>query len=344
MILNNHADMVNAFSRLRGLPVRHLLLSGLLAFTLSACGPAVQPWVQPENSQDLKQLKMDNYLLKQEVQLYRKKLMLANLENRKLTEEMQRLQHGGGRQSSHARPSVQPVHKAAPALATRKSAPRTVSKPVSSKPTASKPAVSKPAPSRPVASRPSPAKRAASAEPAKESSPAPKPAMEPAARTSASKAQANADKAAPSTRPVSNPQTSEAGPAPAKAKDNSAKPQQASNWHVVMTLYFDSGQRYTSTDMRKRLRKFAASISKTAKIRVAGHTDSRTILQSSDAVQDNMAMSKERAWSVVRGLKAYGIDGKRMQVGGFGASRPVASNDTLEGRAKNRRVEILINE
>lgn len=317
ILLNNHVGMVNALSRLRGLPVRHLLLSGLLALTLSACGPAAQPWVQPENSQDLKQLKMDNYLLKQEVQLYRKKLMLANLENRKLAEEMQRLQHGSGlntRQSSRAhaavRPSVQPVHKAAPGAATRK---------------------------------PSNVQPEASAKPAQNKAPATKAAVKPATRMPAGKVQASAGKTSPSTSSASGPKP-EAREVPAKASNKGSKPQQASNWHVVMTLYFDSGQRYTSSEMRKQLRKFAARVSKTAKIRVAGHTDSRTVLQSTDAVQDNMAMSKERAWSVVRGLKAYGIDGKRMQVGGFGASRPVASNDTLEGRAKNRRVEILINE
>ncbi len=72
-------------------------------------------------------------------------------------------------------------------------------------------------------------------------------------------------------------------------------------------------------------------------IRVSGHTDST----GSDAL--NLKLSEERAAKVARFLtEVGGIDAGRISVYGYGESRPIASNDTPEGRSANRRVEILI--
>lgn len=72
-------------------------------------------------------------------------------------------------------------------------------------------------------------------------------------------------------------------------------------------------------------------------IRVSGHTDST----GGDAV--NMKLSEERAGKVARFLiEVGGIAAGRISISGYGASRPVASNETADGRASNRRVEILI--
>lgn len=72
-------------------------------------------------------------------------------------------------------------------------------------------------------------------------------------------------------------------------------------------------------------------------IRVSGHTDST----GSDAV--NMKLSEERAQKVARFLtEVGGVAAQRVSVYGYGESRPVASNETPDGRASNRRVEILI--
>ena len=72
-------------------------------------------------------------------------------------------------------------------------------------------------------------------------------------------------------------------------------------------------------------------------IRVSGHTDST----GSDAV--NMKLSEERADKVARFLaEVGGIARNRITVYGYGKTRPVASNETVAGRAANRRVEILI--
>ena len=71
-------------------------------------------------------------------------------------------------------------------------------------------------------------------------------------------------------------------------------------------------------------------------IQVAGHTDS------TGSHAYNMKLSEERAMSVKNYLAGRGVPAKRMVTVGAGPDYPVASNDTPEGRAENRRVEITI--
>jgi len=71
-------------------------------------------------------------------------------------------------------------------------------------------------------------------------------------------------------------------------------------------------------------------------IRVEGHTDN------TGGQQLNRVLSELRAYVVAMELVRRGIDVQRLASRGYGDSRPVASNDTEEGRAKNRRVEIII--
>ena len=70
---------------------------------------------------------------------------------------------------------------------------------------------------------------------------------------------------------------------------------------------------------------------------VEGHTDST----GSDTY--NQALSERRAWSVQRLLTERGVNPSRITALGYGESRPVATNDTPEGRLMNRRVEIRVN-
>ncbi|HWK73477.1 MAG TPA: OmpA family protein [Povalibacter sp.] len=71
-------------------------------------------------------------------------------------------------------------------------------------------------------------------------------------------------------------------------------------------------------------------------VEVAGHTDS------SGTDQYNQALSERRAQSVASYLGSHGVSGKRLITVGAGESRPVASNDTEQGKAANRRVELTI--
>lgn len=72
------------------------------------------------------------------------------------------------------------------------------------------------------------------------------------------------------------------------------------------------------------------------KITVQGFTDS------TGSASHNQSLSERRAESVTTLLASNGVDSSRIRTMGLGASRPIASNATAVGRAKNRRVEILI--
>lgn len=69
---------------------------------------------------------------------------------------------------------------------------------------------------------------------------------------------------------------------------------------------------------------------------VVGHTDS------TGADDYNLGLSQRRAASVKAGLASAGMDAARLRDEGRGETQPVASNDTEEGRAQNRRVVIIV--
>jgi outer membrane protein OmpA-like peptidoglycan-associated protein len=73
-----------------------------------------------------------------------------------------------------------------------------------------------------------------------------------------------------------------------------------------------------------------------ATIIIEGHTDAV------GSPEKNQVLSENRAAAVREFFKFTRLAGFKMTVAGYGESRPVATNDTDEGRAKNRRVEILV--
>ncbi|MGB1104686.1 MAG: OmpA family protein [Crocinitomicaceae bacterium] len=74
----------------------------------------------------------------------------------------------------------------------------------------------------------------------------------------------------------------------------------------------------------------------TFRIKIAGHTDS----QGND--QSNLILSKKRAEAVKEFLVSRGVTAERIIVQYFGETKPIDTNDTPEGRARNRRVEMEI--
>lgn len=76
-------------------------------------------------------------------------------------------------------------------------------------------------------------------------------------------------------------------------------------------------------------------------VTVVGHTDS-VPLQSSNPLSSNQRLSEARAATIARILAAAGVPPERIRAEGRAAAEPVAANDTREGRALNRRVEVLI--
>lgn len=73
---------------------------------------------------------------------------------------------------------------------------------------------------------------------------------------------------------------------------------------------------------------------------IVGNTDTVSV----KGIADNWSLSTERASAVVRVLEdLYNINPKRLTAAGRSKFNPIANNDTPEGRAKNRRIEIIIN-
>ncbi|MDB4980920.1 MAG: outer membrane protein [Myxococcales bacterium] len=72
------------------------------------------------------------------------------------------------------------------------------------------------------------------------------------------------------------------------------------------------------------------------KISIDGHADVR------GTAEYNLDLSRRRAENIKTFFVAHGVAAERLEVRGFGNTRPVGSNDTEEGRAKNRRVELII--
>lgn len=107
---------------------------------------------------------------------------------------------------------------------------------------------------------------------------------------------------------------------------------------AVYGIYFDTGKADVKPESDAALGEIAKLLQQDAalKLLVVGHTDNVGALAS------NMDLSKRRAAAVVQVLTAkYAIAAARLSAQGAGPLAPVASNSTEEGRAKNRRVELV---
>lgn len=112
---------------------------------------------------------------------------------------------------------------------------------------------------------------------------------------------------------------------------------------VGTDILFDSGKIDLKPEGRATIKKIAEVIKKVGTdelLRIDGHTDNEPIKVS--GWKDNWHLSAMRAHTVLKALQAEGIAPERMYLAGFAFYRPEASNDTPEGRRRNRRVEILI--
>lgn len=85
------------------------------------------------------------------------------------------------------------------------------------------------------------------------------------------------------------------------------------------------------------------SASPNSRVIIEGHTDNTPIKSSAfKQYRDNMDLSFLRAKAIANILAFHGISLERISVIGYGDTRPIDSNDTKEGRAKNRRVEVKL--
>jgi outer membrane protein OmpA-like peptidoglycan-associated protein len=116
------------------------------------------------------------------------------------------------------------------------------------------------------------------------------------------------------------------------------QPIEIGNKVILNNIFFDTNKFLIKDESRPELQKLLGflMLNKAVKIEVSGHTDN----VGSD--QSNQILSENRAKSVYQYLIANGIDASRLSFKGYGETQPIATNDTDEGRAKNRRTEFKI--
>ena len=112
---------------------------------------------------------------------------------------------------------------------------------------------------------------------------------------------------------------------------------------LANTILFDSGKATLKNATIKELDHILSVLKQKypeKEIDVVGHTDTDPIKKSS--WKDNWELSAQRALSVARYLTDHGVAEKLVEASGCGSFRPVVPNTTVDGKAKNRRVEIVV--
>jgi len=108
---------------------------------------------------------------------------------------------------------------------------------------------------------------------------------------------------------------------------------------ILEKVQFATGSADLADESTSLLDEVAATLKKTPeikKVRVEGHTDN------TGGAAMNKGLSQRRAESVRAYLIKQGVDAGRLTAKGYGQSKPIAGNDTDEGKEKNRRVEFTI--
>lgn len=108
---------------------------------------------------------------------------------------------------------------------------------------------------------------------------------------------------------------------------------------VRETIQFEHGKAAIdprSTDLLDRVAEIMKTTSAITNLTIEGHTDT------TGDPTSNLPLSQARAAAVKKYLESKGVAASRLESKGYGSERPVDTNDTEEGRAKNRRVEFKV--
>ena len=115
---------------------------------------------------------------------------------------------------------------------------------------------------------------------------------------------------------------------------------------ILDRVLFDSGESRLKPEGAAVLFKVASLLARypDRQVQVAGHTDNVPIRnRTAEGYTDNWALSAGRATAAVRHLvEKEGVDPRRVAAVGFGEFRPIADNATPEGRARNRRIAVVV--
>ena len=116
--------------------------------------------------------------------------------------------------------------------------------------------------------------------------------------------------------------------------------------NMVDQILFDSGHADIKPEGKKVLDKVGGLLNNVQDkdIRIEGHTDNKPIVgELREKYPSNWELSTARGTAVARYLEAHAkVDPTRLVAAGYGAFRPKTSNETPEGRAQNRRIEIIL--
>lgn len=107
---------------------------------------------------------------------------------------------------------------------------------------------------------------------------------------------------------------------------------------ALRNIFFDTGKSSLRSESNAELDRLVKLMNDVQglKIELSGHTDN------TGSAQGNIKLSQDRAQAVVNYLVSKGVSKSRMTAKGYGSSRPIASNDTSDGRQQNRRTEFEI--
>lgn len=119
--------------------------------------------------------------------------------------------------------------------------------------------------------------------------------------------------------------------------EDKSKPVDKTTWFNFRDLRFETGSAVIDSTSMQEVRNIAEILKAyPIDLKIGGYTDN----VGKEAA--NQQLSADRATSVVNALVAMGIDAKRLSPEGYGSQFPVASNDTEEGRAQNRRIAVRV--
>jgi len=106
---------------------------------------------------------------------------------------------------------------------------------------------------------------------------------------------------------------------------------------IALSIHFDTGKATIKPESQRIVAEIAALLMANPGLQVSieGHTDN------TGTPQGNKSLSDDRAKAVVAAVVGQGVEAARMSAVGWGQDKPVADNATEEGRAKNRRVEVV---
>ncbi len=108
-------------------------------------------------------------------------------------------------------------------------------------------------------------------------------------------------------------------------------------------VFFNSGTAELKPEAYPILDRIAEMLKKyPGRVSIEGHTDNVPVR--GGRFKSNWELSAARAYAALKYLQSKGVDVKKINIAGFADTRPIASNDTPEGRAKNRRVEFVFYE